>query len=235
MLRTRLSIGIYVLCIAVLFSAFAATTAFAGPFDKLKSVIPGGGAGAAVSRADIDSLYRIVSEAEVLLQRSVNAAFGMVATKEKIEEFQMRQKKIEVIQEPKEKEAETKKFYEDKTAVMQKECESDQTAQSVASLSADQKKLLGNAAYNVVLAGLMDTATVDASMKISNGLKSNPTAATSFSGDVPKVTTIASTIPVQSKNTVYLGSSLLKMVRKAGIEVSVPQSTVEKPKEIQNF
>ena len=81
----------------------------------------------------------------------------------------------------------------------------------------------------------MDTAAVDTSMKISNGLKSNPTAATSFTGDVPKVTAIASTIPVQSKNTVSLGSSLVKMVRKANIECAVPQSTADKPKEIENF
>ena len=130
------------LSLVTLFFTFAATSAFAGPFDKLKSVIPGAAGGIGVSRVDIDGLYALVFQAEVLLKRSVDAAFGMVARKDKIEEFEMRQKKIDTIQEPKEKEAETKKFYQDKTAETQKACENDQTAQNVASLSADQKKLL---------------------------------------------------------------------------------------------
>jgi uncharacterized protein YdaU (DUF1376 family) len=209
MLRARSRFIVSMFCVVMVLLTFAVSSVFAGLLDKLKS--GGSGGGSNISRSDIDGLYKIVAEAEALLQKSVDAAAKMLLKKEDIDKWELRLKEIEKTQDPKEKEAEMRKVNEEKLAATKTAAEREETAKSVASLSADQKTLLANSVYNVILAGLKDKKAVETSKKIADGLKANQTAASGFAADVPKVSKIASTMPSQTKNTVDLGSALLKM------------------------
>jgi len=233
MFSKKLHIILAIICAGSLITAFAASNAVAGPFDSMKNLASAGssGGGGSVSRASLDKLYALVSEAEALLDKSVNIALSMVANKDEAEKIAARQKEVEKIQDPKEKEAAMKKVQEDKIAIVAKATEKADTAKKIESLDGKQKKLFGASVYNVVLAGLKDKEAVETSKSLSAALKSNPTAAASFSNDVPRVTNIASSLPEQAKKATDLGSALTKLAKTAKVEVAVPASAADAPKD----
>ena len=226
-------------CITVVLLTIYVSPSFAfGPLDSLKNAVSGKGGsaqptqpGPGVSRTVIDALYKRVSDAEVLLYRSVDAAWRMVANKDDIDRMEMWQKEIKGMPDPKEQEAAMNKMREEKKATALKACECADTDEKMATLSDEQKKLLLNSTYNLALAGLMDTESVMVSARIAQGLKSNPIVAVTFVADVPKVAKIVTTIPTQLKMTIDLGSALRKVAKKAGVEVTVPKDADSKPME----
>jgi hypothetical protein len=237
MFSKKLHIILAILCAGSLITVFAASNAIAGPFDSMKNLASAGssGGGGSVSRATLDKLYKLVTGAESLLDKSVNIAFSMVANKEEIEKFTQRQKEIEKIQDPKERDAAMNKFREDQNAIVTKATEKAETAKKIESLDGKQKKLFGDSVFNVVLAALMDKEAVETSKSLSTALKSNPTAAASFSNDVPRVTNIAASLPEQAKKATDLGSALTKLAKTAKVEVTMPASAAAAPKPVDNF
>lgn len=231
MFSKKLHIILAIICAGSFITVFAASNAVAGPFDSMKNLASAGSGGGSVSRASLDKLYKLVAEAETLLDKSVNIALSMVANKEETEKITQRQKEIEKIQDPKEKEAAMKKVQEDKIAIVAKATEKAETAKKIESLDGTQKKLFGASVYNVVLAALKDKEAVETSKSLSTALKSNPTAAASFSNDVPRVTNIASSLPEQAKKATDLGSALTKLAKTAKVEVAVPASAADAPKD----
>ena len=232
MFSKKLHIIMAIICAGSLITVFASSNAVAGPFDSMKNLASAGSSGGgSVSRASLDKLYKLVVEAETLLDKSVNIALSMVANKEETEKITQRQKEIEKIQDPKEKEAAMKKVQEDKIAIVAKATEKAETAKKIESLDGTQKKLFGASVYNVVLAALKDKEAVETSKSLSTALKSNPTAAASFSNDVPRVTNIASSLPEQAKKATDLGSALTKLAKTAKVEVAVPASAADAPKD----
>ncbi len=232
MFSKKLHIILAIICAGSLITVFASSNAVAGPFDSMKNLAStGSSGGGSVSRASLDKLYKLVAEAETLLDKSVNIALSMVANKEETEKITQRQKEIEKIQDPKEKEAAMKKVQEDKIAIVAKATEKAETAKKIESLDGTQKKLFGASVYNVVLAALKDKEAVETSKSLSTALKSNPTAAASFSNDVPRVTNIASSLPEQAKKATDLGSALTKLAKTAKVEVAVPASAADAPKD----
>lgn len=230
MFSKKLHIILAIICAGSLITVFASSNAVAGPFDSMKNLASAGSSGGgSVSRATLDKLYKLVSEAEALLDKSVNIAFSMVANKEETEKYTQRLKEIEKIQDPKEKEAAMKKIEADKIAILAKATEKAETAKKIESLDGKQKKLFGASVSNVVLAGLKDKEAVETSKSLSAALKSNPTAATSFSADVPRVTNIASSLPEQAKKVTDLGSALTKLAKTAKVEVALPSSAASEP------
>lgn len=236
MFSKKLHIILAILCAGSLITVFAASNAIAGPFDSMKNLASAGSSGGgSVSRATLDKLYKLVTGAESLLDKSVNIAFSMVANKEEIEKFTQRQKEIEKIQDPKERDAAMNKFREDQNAIVTKATEKAETAKKIESLDGKQKKLFGDSVFNVVLAALMDKEAVETSKSLSTALKSNPTAAASFSNDVPRVTNIAASLPEQAKKATDLGSALTKLAKTAKVEVAMPASAAAAPKSVDNF
>ena len=225
------------LCALMVVFVFAISSALAGPFDTLKSVVPGASSAPAgspnISRSDIDGLYKEVSDAEFLLQKSVNYTFRMVANEEKIAEMDMKQKEIEKIQDPQERAAAMRKLYEEESAIVEEALTHEDTAKKIESLDAEQKKLFAYSVFNVLLAGLKDAHAAEISKNIAAGLKANPAVATRFAADTAKVTGIASTIPSQTVKTVELGGNLSKLAKRAGCQVSVPQSCTTQPMDIE--
>ena len=236
MFSKKLHIILAIICAGSLITVFAASNAAAGPFDSMKNLASAGSSGGgSVSRASLDKLYNLVTGAEALLDKSVNIAFSMVANKEEIEKFNQRQKEIEKLQDPKERDAAMNKFREDQNAIVTKATEKAETAKKIESLDGKQKKLFGDSVFNVVLAALMDKEAVETSKSLSTALKSNPTAAASFSNDVPRVTNIAASLPEQAKKATDLGSALTKLAKTAKVEVAMPASSAAAPKAVDKF
>lgn len=204
----------------------------AGMLDGLKGKTASSG-GPSVSRSDLDSLYKSVTDADGLLKKSVDTAFKMLATKDEIDKMEQRQKECDIIKDPKEKEAAINKVQEDKMATTQKAADNDETSKKCAAMDAQNKALFGKSIYNLVLAGLKDKDAVVTAKDITQKIKGNPTAATSFAADASKLKDIVTTVPPQAEKTATLGSHLSKFASKNKIEVALPQSSSEKPKEVE--
>ncbi len=221
----------------VVFIGVHANLASGGMFDSIKAAVPGGGSqgssGASVSRGDIDALYKTVSVAEMLLQKSIDIAFNMLANKDEIDKMEQRQKEIENIKDPKEKEAEMKKIEEDKMVAVEKSIDQQETADKVQKLDEKNKQLLVKAIYNIFLAGLRDTSAVNQAKDLSQKIKSNPKASVSFANDLPKVGGIISTLPSQAQKVCTLGSNLSKLAQDNKIECTLPKTAAEQPKEVE--
>jgi len=216
-----------------IFLLYASINANAGLMDGLKGAV--GTSGGGISRTDIDSVYSLATDADSLLKNSVDIAFKMLANKDEIDKMDMRQKQIDAIKDPKEKEAEIKKVQEDKMASTQKAIDREETSEKTTAMNAEQKVLFGSSIYNLVLAGLKDKDAVIKAKDVSQKIQANPSAAMGFSQDVPKLKNIVTTVPPQAEKISTLGSNLTKFASKNKIEVTLPQSSSEKPKDIDNF
>jgi|LSQX01.2.fsa_nt_gb hypothetical protein len=220
----------------VIFLLCASVNANAGLMDGLKGgKKTGGTAGGEISRTDIDFVYSLVAEADNLLKNSVNIAFKMLANKDEIDEMDMRQKQIDAIKDPKEKEAEIRKVQEDKMASTQKAIDREETSKKTAAMSTEQKILFGGAMYNLALAGLKDKEAVTKAKNVSQNIQANPSASMGFSQDVPKLKNIVTTVPPQAEKISTLSTNLVKFASKNKIEVVLPQSSSEQPKDVDNF
>jgi hypothetical protein len=228
MLKRRSLIGIIVFGVLFLYYPLGV---LGGPFDMIKTK-GGDKAGGSVSRGDIDNIYRLVTEADGLLLKSLKFASRMLLNKEENDEFESKQKAAESKSDPKEREAEQRQVIADQTRRLQEELEKQETAQKTESLSSEQKVLFGKAIYNVILAGLKDKDAVDQSQKLLQKIQGNPMAATSFLSDIPKIKDIVTTLPAQVVKTVSLGSNLTKLAQKSKIEVTIPKSASEAPEEV---
>ena len=214
---------------AIMLIVFGIQSVEAGIFDKLTGKSSGG----SVSRSDIDAVYTLVLDAEALLKKSVDIAFKLLASKEELEKIEQRQKQIDEIKDPKEKEAEMKKVQEDKMAATQKMIEKEETSKKAAALDAQQKVLFGKSIYNLILAGLKDKDAVVKAKDVSQKIQGNPSSATNFASDVNKLKDIVTTVPSQAEKIGTLGNNLSKFASKNNIEVAMPQSAADKPKEVE--
>lgn len=210
--------------------------ASAGMLDSMKSATGmGSGGGGAVSRGDIDRIYKAATDAEALLQKAVDISFRMLASQDEIDKLNMRMKQIDGIQDPKEKEAELKKVEEDKMAAVLKASESAETKKKVASMDQKQKQRLGYTIYNLFLAGLRDTDVVLQSKALVQKIKGDPKASVGFAGDITKLTGIINTVPTQADKISTVGSSMSKLASGNKIEVVMPKTASEAPKETDNI
>ncbi|HOF57626.1 MAG TPA: hypothetical protein PLA81_01060 [Syntrophorhabdaceae bacterium] len=202
---------------------------FGGPFDMMKSK---GGGGGTVSRGDLDNLYKYVADADKLLQDSINISSKILLNKDELQQIEMKQKNIAGIQDPKERESETRKIQEDTIAMTLKASEDADATKKIGNLDEKQKVLYGKSIYNLLLAGLKDKDAVAQANQMMQKIQGNPTAAASFASDVTKLKDIVSTLPSQVKKIVSLGDSLRKIAKSNKIEVAVPNSASDKPQDI---
>jgi len=204
-----------------------------GPIDKLTLKAPP--RGTPVTRGDLDQLYFLVSNADKLLQDSVDIVFVMVANKEQRKEIEMREKAVGGIKDPKEKEAARQQIKEDKEAIALRNSDSKEASNKIATLKSEQRQLFLDATYNTLLAGLMDQEAARRAQGLLQAIQSNPTYAVTFANDIDKTKNIIATVPSQAEKTIKLGNNLVKLAKVNKIEPAIPKSFAEKPKTNDNF
>jgi hypothetical protein len=210
---------------------FLSSPASAGMLDSVKSPLGGSKGGSSVSRNDLDGLYTLCCDADNLLQKSVDVTFKMLANKDELQKMELRMKEANNIKDPKEREAAINKIEQDKMALVQKSLDEQETSQKMQNLNAEQKKLLANAIYNILLASLKDKDAAEKATQMSQKIKSNPAASTSYAADLPKLKDIVTGVPPQADKAVTLGTNLSKVARANKIEVAVPKSSSDPKKD----
>ena len=220
------------LALVSLLVLLASSPLFGGMLDNVKSPLgKSKDTSSSVSRNDLDGLYALCCDADNLLKKSVDVTFKMLANKDELQKMELRIKEANNIKDPKEREAAMDKIEQDKRAFVEKSLDEQETSQKIQSLNAEQRKLLGNAIYNIFLASLKDKDAVEKAKQLTQKIQSNPAASTSYAGDLPKLKDIVTGVPPQADKAVTLGTNLSKVARENKIEVAVPKSASEKPKD----
>lgn len=200
-------------------------TAYGGLIDKISIKKPSGGS--SVSRNDLDQLYFLVSEADKLLQKSLDTVFRMLANKDEIQRLEMLQKEIDNTKDPKEKEAKIQEIYKDKMRIVEEKLQKEETSREIGAFNDEQKKLFANAIFNIFLAGLRDGQAVEKTKQLSQIIRSNPMYAVSFAGDLDKLVYIVATLPPQVTKTLKIGNNLVRLAQANKIEPALPKSSEE--------
>jgi len=226
----KVKLGLALISLVVL---LASSPLFGGMLDNVKSPLgKSKDTGSNVSRNDLDGLYALCCDADNLLQKSVDLTFNMLANKDELQKMELRMREANNIKDPKEKEAAINKIEQDKAALVQKYLDEQQISQKMQSLNAEQRKLLGNAIYNILLASLKDKDAVEKAQQLTQKIQANPAASTSYAGDLPKLKDIVTGVPPQADKAVTLGTNLTKVARANKIEVAVPKSSSDPKKEV---
>jgi hypothetical protein len=174
-------------------------------------------------------------EADSLLKQSIDIMSNIFINKQDKEVIEAKLKEIDSIKDLKEKNSQLKKIYVEKSALIQKSIEQEDTAQKVQQLNTQQKELLADALYNFILAGLADTDAAAQSTQLVKEVVVNPWSAVSFAKSLPEIKDIALNLSSQAGNIVNLGNKTVKIALKANIKVEIPKSKSDKPKAISNF
>jgi len=229
-MRKLWSVGLVVaaLCIVV--------PAQAGFMDAVKSVAPVGGAAAAaggsLSSQDFESINKLFTEADGLLQNSVNSLVQMVCNKDVAEELSRKMQAAQETKDPKEREAAIKQVREDQAAALLAASENKETAGKLSQLSGEQKKLAADSLYNFVLAGLKDKTVVELANGVVSKVQANPSAAMSYSKEISQTKDIAATLPSQVSKIVQVGDNLVTLAKTSNIEIVVPKTATDPAKEV---
>jgi hypothetical protein len=115
MTQRTFSLRIVVSSLVILFGTFfifGTFSAFAGVLDNIKPKSKAS-ASPSVSRNELDILYKLVSDADYLLFKSLSATRIMLSNKEEKFELKKKMESIETIKNPQEREAEMRKFNAD--------------------------------------------------------------------------------------------------------------------------
>jgi len=217
-------------------------TAYGGSFDKIMKKKVGGGGDSnvskgdpSVSKNDLVQLYLLVAQADKLLQKSVYSVLRMLANKEHRQELEMQLKAIREIKDPKEKEAEMKKFSKDLQREFEENILTGETTREIESLSAEQRQRFSNAIFNIFLAGLRDGQAVEKAKQLTQIIRVNPVHLLSFAGDLDKLGYIVTTLPPQVAKTLQIGTNLVRLAQANKIELALPKSSEENPRVAEDW
>jgi hypothetical protein len=214
---------------------YASGTAQAGFMDAIKSGAPAKSApaaGSALAKSDFDGLFKLADDADGLLGKSVNNLVQMVCNKDVADELNRKMKAAEEIKDPKEREAAISKVKEEQSAALLAASEKQETTEKLTQLNGEQKKLAANSMYNFILGGLMDKSAIELANGIVSKVQANPKAVLSYKDSVSRTKDLATSLPPQVSKIVQIGDNLIKLAKTSKIEVVVPKTATDAPKEV---
>lgn len=191
-----------------------------------------GGSSKPVSANDISTVIKTFQEAEAGLNNSVDLINQALGDKEKLAEWELKEKTIKKMPASSEKDAAIKALNEDQLSYATKLAESEGLSEKAKKLNAKQKEKVGTAIGNLLLVVLKDQQALSQGKDVVSSLTSNPVMAVQFASDLPKIKDVIVTIPTQLSSLGTLSSSLISMAKEADINVKQPASADEKLKPV---
>ena len=110
-----------------------------------------------------------------------------------------------------------------------------QITQQVASMSKEDKELLGNCAYNITLSNLKFGEIVKEGTPLSKELLADPKASLRLRKEMASLTDILKNTPKQAKTAVQLSGSLVKIGSAGGLSFPSPASAAATAMVIKQF
>lgn len=155
---------------------------------------------------------------------AINAAFS---SEQQLEEKRARLASLKAITDPQELLAKTSDIYKSEQAEAQSRLDSGEIEKRIGSLSADKKKMIGNALLNFGIGSLQAVDLAKSGQAVIQSAASNPM-------NLPKVAPVKDALPLLSKVAGDAGGFMVGIVKLAkGANISVPTPKVDsKPADI---
>lgn len=223
------------LCAAVACAALLAQPAMAqfgglGGLGGMKMPSMGGGGGGG---ADIDGFLITTLQAEELVRRSSLAVLDAVGSHEKVLALRENAKAAAAIPDPKEREAAMRRVDADAQAQLAMVDYDAKAKELEGSVSADQRRQLGAAIYNLFLGILKDKEAVQRGQALTQSLASNPMGMAMQGGKLLRVKDAAGSIGGQMSNLLKIAGGLPKLMSVAKLN-ALPTSSSDQPKDVSD-
>lgn len=197
-----------------------------------KMAMPGGGGGAGISKADIDSFLTLSTKADSLQNAAIQALGKILLNRDAVDAIDRKVAAAKAVQNPQESESALKQVMADAGAEIEKAANDKDAAGKLKNLSNDQKKQAGSALHNLFLSALTNKAAVNVATGIVKTAQANPMAAASYATQLPKVKDGLASLPGKVDKTYTLGNKLVQLAKANNIEVSMPTSEKAPAQEI---
>ncbi|GGY13858.1 hypothetical protein GJV26_18830 [Massilia dura] len=175
--------------------------------------LPGLSKSSSGAKVDVDAYLKNALTAEVLLRNSLEQLVASLGSKEDIARIEALKQQAAGITDSKEKEAKTQEITKSLAAAASTVDFEKAANEKVKAMDAQQKKTLGAASFNFVLAMLKDKELVGQSQSVIDGIGSNP-------ANLGKLGAVKDTA-ASLKNQLELGSALAVKVPKLFATVGV--------------
>lgn len=187
--------------------------------------VPQQNAGAA---PDIDAFLVSTEQARELTRRSAVALLFAVANHEVAVKIQEEQKAAEATTDPKEKEAALRRVSDDAAAQLAAVDYDAKAKELEASASADQRKQLGAAVFNLALGILKDKDVAAQGAAITQSASRNPMGLATQGGKLIRVKDAVGAVGGQMGNLGKIAVGLPKLMSAAKLQ-TLPTSSADKP------
>ena len=202
--------------------------------------IPGLGAssanadGAALTVGEVDAVLLSVKNATNLLDQSIAKLSSALLDKDAKAKIDAELEKAQKITDTKERDAKTAEVRTNLIAEVKKATESKEGKAKVSKLSGQQLKCFSAATFNFSLAGLIDVTAAALAIDAVQKAAANPMSVMSFASKIDDLKSVVATIPVQAGQIGTIGSKIVDLAKSNKIDIKLPMSGTEKPKESSN-
>lgn len=207
-----------------------------GGLSALSSKLTESATGVSSSNLDITGFFTQAKATNTMFIESRGALASLLASKKDSDELRTKQKSLKMTSDPKEKEAIQKEIVALSNAVLDaSKKDEDATVAKLSALDVKQKQLLLNSATNFVIASLTARELALGAKQVSMGVMANPNSLTSTGLSLIDAKNMVGDITGIAKNSSLALVEYPKLMKKAGIDFKMPESSASKPQDISSF
>ena len=195
--------------------------------------LPGLGVGSSSAAGDPDEFLKKAQTSEKLIDASAQSMFNAVASKEDQARVEEIQKKMNETSDPKEKNALQREVTKTELAAVQERANNEELKKDAANWDAKKKEHVSSAFYNYALGALQAALLVPEGNNIVKSIKSNPVNAAKLATKLDSVTGSVTALGGIAGNSAKVIGALKTLMSAANIQIKLPTTASEKPKEIE--
>lgn len=204
-----------------------------GSLSSLASTLTESATGVSSANMDLAGFFTQAKATNQMFIESRAALAYVLANKQDAEELKTKLNSFKTTSDVKEKQAIQQEITKLSATVLDaSKKDEENTVEQLAALNSEKKKLLLKSMSNFVIAGLSARELVVNSKQVSMSLLSNPTGLSNTGLSLVDAKSLLGDVSGIAKNSTMAIVEYPKLLKKAGIEFKVPESSASKTQEI---
>ncbi|MGS0707247.1 hypothetical protein ACVBEE_12175 [Acinetobacter sp. ANC 3781] len=204
-----------------------------GSLSSLASNLTESATGVSSSNMDLNGFFTQAKATNQMFIESRAALAYVLANKQDAEELKTKLNSFKTTSDLKEKQAIQQEITKLSATVLDaSKKDEENTVEQLAALNSEKKQLLLKSMSNFVIAGLSARELVVNSKQVSMSLLSNPTGLSNTGLSLVDAKSLLGDVSGIAKNSTMVIVEYPKLLKKAGIEFKVPESSASKTQEI---
>ena len=204
-----------------------------GSLSSLASTLTESATGVSSSNMDLNGFFTQAKATNQMFIESRAALAYVLANKQDAEELKTKLNSFKTTSDLKEKQAIQQEITKLSATVLDaSKKDEENTVEQLAALNSEKKQLLLKSMSNFVIAGLSARELVVNSKQVSMSLLSNPTGLSNTGLSLVDAKSLLGDVSGIAKNSTMVIVEYPKLLKKAGIEFKVPESSASKTQEI---